>query len=118
MMIHTVFLKNRRRCSLHLPPILKYAVSQRSYTRIHPRNVFFKRETCFFRQLSKRSSLDERVFAVQMAFFSRLSLKQNLAAWGAAGAVAYYLWVKPRRGGTTGGGDRSRERGSAPRHGE
>ncbi len=32
-----------------------------------------------------------------MAFFSRLSLKQNLAAWGAAGAVAYYLWVKPRR---------------------
>ena len=32
-----------------------------------------------------------------MAFFSRLSLKQNLAAWGAAGVVAYYLWVKPRR---------------------
>ncbi len=27
------------------------------------------------------------------AFFS----KQSLAAWGAAGAVAYYLWVKPRR---------------------
>lgn len=32
-----------------------------------------------------------------VAVFGGLMGAQNLAAWGVAGVVAYYLWIKPER---------------------